>query len=92
MLSKHVSSAGSIKDQYIANVALKANIKIGGTTNYVDRPLSDKLTMYVGIDVTHPAPGSLAPSVAAIVASTDKNCTIYNTYLRTQPHRAEYII
>lgn len=47
MLSKNVMY--EIKDQYIANVALKANIKIGGASNYVDRNLTDKSTMFVGI-------------------------------------------
>ncbi|KAJ2997992.1 hypothetical protein HDV02_004994 [Globomyces sp. JEL0801] len=91
MLSKHVMRPEEIKDQYIVNVALKANIKIGGTTNTVDRPLQSKLTMYLGADVTHPAPGSMSPSIAAVVASTDPQCTLYNTYVRAQEHRVEII-
>lgn len=65
--------------QYFANVALKFNLKLGGNNQFVDPqrlPLiqQDK-TMLVGIDVTHPSPGSSdrAPSVAGMVASIDKH-------------------
>ena len=50
MLAQHLTY--EIKDQYIANVALKANIKIGGASNYVDVKLTEKTTMFVGIDVS----------------------------------------
>jgi eukaryotic translation initiation factor 2C len=93
MLQKNVRSARDIKDQYIANVALKANIKLGGSTNTVDSFPSHEHpdTMFMGIDVTHPAPGSAAPSIAAVVASYDKAATKYNTYIRAQTHRVEII-
>jgi eukaryotic translation initiation factor 2C len=93
MLQKHVGRAEAIKDQYIANVALKANIKLGGTTNTIDTLPSKQYpdTMFIGIDVTHPAPGSAAPSIAAIVSSYDKEATKYNTYVRAQGHRVEII-
>ncbi|KAH9271166.1 hypothetical protein BASA83_006710 [Batrachochytrium salamandrivorans] len=35
MLFKHVRYADDIKDQYAANLSLKANIKLGGATNYL---------------------------------------------------------
>ncbi|KAJ3271560.1 hypothetical protein HDV01_006522 [Terramyces sp. JEL0728] len=92
MQSKHVRSPDEIKDQYIINVALKANIKLGGATNHVDRlPLTEVATMFMGADVTHPAPSSCAPSIAAVVATTDKNATNYNTYCRAQDARVEMI-
>jgi eukaryotic translation initiation factor 2C len=88
----HVSRANAIKDQYAANVAMKVNIKLGGATNTVDvLPGFDKPTMLVGADVTHPAPGSMAPSVAAIVTSMDKHATRYSTFLRVQGSRVEII-
>ena len=81
-----------IKDQYAANVAMKVNIKLGGATNTVDTlPVFDRPTMLVGADVTHAAPGSSQPSVAAIVTSMDKNATRYNTFLRAQGSRVEII-
>ena len=81
-----------IKDQYAANVAMKVNVKLGGATNTVSNlPLMERPTMLVGADVTHPSPGSLTPSIAAIVTSMDKNATRYNTFLRAQPPRVEII-
>lgn len=64
---------------YYANVALKINLKIGGSNHTVaEKDLSfikDNKTMVVGIDMTHPSPGSskTAPSVSGMVASIDKN-------------------
>jgi hypothetical protein len=66
------------QDQYFGNVALKFNLKAGGINHTLDGPrlglISEGETMVVGLDVTHPSPGSkdTAPSVAAIVASVDK--------------------
>ncbi len=63
------------QDQYLRNVALKINLKMGGHNQAVDGaslgPVAEGRTMVVGIDVTHPSPGSAAhaPSVAAMVAS-----------------------
>ena len=82
-----------IRDQYIQNVALKANIKCGGASNIIDRELfaDGKPTMFVGIDVTHPAPGSLAPSIAALAVSMDSKCTVYQTFLIQNQHRQELV-
>ena len=61
--------------QYSANVALKINLKLGGANHKLLNQISlYKKTMVIGIDVTHPSPGPTkrtAPSVAAMVASTD---------------------
>lgn len=67
------------QDQYFANVALKFNLKLGGNNQSVDPTrlsfINEDKTMLVGIDVTHPSPGSRsnAPSVAGMVASTDRH-------------------
>lgn len=72
-------TGGRGEDQYFANVALKFNLKLGGNNQMVDPSrlsfLGEDKTMVVGIDVTHPSPGSPsdAPSVAGLVASTDRN-------------------
>lgn len=72
-------TGGRGEDQYFANVALKFNLKLGGNNQMVDPSrlsfLNEDKTMVVGIDVTHPSPGSSsnAPSVAGLVASTDKH-------------------
>lgn len=93
MLSNNVLPARNIKPQYIANVALKANIKLGGASNHVDRNLTAKSAMFLGIDVSHPPPGTRGlPSICAMVASTDSNCTKFNTYVRPQSRRVEIIV
>lgn len=66
------------QDQYFGNVSLKFNLKAGGINQTLNPAelgiISEGETMVVGIDVTHPSPGSKegAPSVAGIVASVDK--------------------
>ncbi|KAI3399762.1 hypothetical protein diail_5830 [Diaporthe ilicicola] len=66
------------QDQYFANVALKFNLKLGGNNQMVDSSrlsfINEDKTMVVGIDVTHPSPGSssTAPSVAGLVACPDR--------------------
>ena len=60
--------------QYLANVSLKINVKVGGrNTVLVDAisrriPLvSDAPTIIFGADVTHPHPGEdSSPSIAAV--------------------------
>lgn len=64
--------------KYLANVAHKFNLKLKGINHALEKPqlgiVSEGKTMVVGYDVTHPAPGSnkQAPSIAAMVASIDK--------------------
>lgn len=70
-LAKHVFR---MSKQYLANVALKINVKVGGrNTVLVDAlswriPLvSDRPTIIFGADVTHPHPGEdSSPSIAAV--------------------------
>lgn len=40
--------------------------------------------MIFGADVTHPSPGSLAPSISAVVGSMDAKVTLYGTSIRVQ--------
>jgi len=88
--------------QYFANVALKINMKMGGVNHrLVDPPGSlptlawlrdpKEPTMLVGMDVTHPSPGSIrgTPSIAAVVASIDDNFAQFPTSLRIQETRKE---
>ncbi|KAB8255857.1 ribonuclease H-like domain-containing protein [Aspergillus pseudonomiae] len=72
---------GKALDQYLRNVAMKFNLKLGGTNHAVDNLrssiINEDKTMVVGLDVTHPTGSSqvspaTAPSVAAMVASIDK--------------------
>lgn len=49
--------------------------------------------MVIGIDVTHPSPGSTsnAPSVASMVASIDKKLAQWPADIRTQEARQEMV-
>ncbi|KAK6794880.1 hypothetical protein RDI58_008333 [Solanum bulbocastanum] len=96
-LTKHVFK---MSKQYLANVALKINVKVGGrNTVLVDAisrriPLvSDRPTIIFGADVTHPHPGEdSSPSIAAVVASQDwPEITKYAGLVSAQAHRQELI-
>ncbi|EXJ58677.1 hypothetical protein A1O7_06105 [Cladophialophora yegresii CBS 114405] len=84
-------------EQYLANVGLKFNLKLGGLNQSLDPSklgiLSAGKTMVVGIDVTHPSPGSLAsaPSVVGIVASVDKWLGQWPAALAIQTARKEMV-
>ena len=75
---------------YFANVGLKFNLKLGGINQLVDNTkfgiINEDKTMVVGIDVTHPSPGSAsnAPSVAGMVASVDRWLGQWPATLRVQ--------
>lgn len=85
------------RDQYLANIALKVNCKFFGVNQYLDVSklgiIGEGKTMVVGIDVTHPSPGSLptAPSVAAVVASIDKFLGQFPGELSIQIGREEMV-
>lgn len=91
--------------QYFGNVALKINMKMGGVNHkLVDPPGSpptlswlrdpSQPTMLVGMDVTHPSPGSIrgTPSIAAVVATIDDNFAQFPAGLRIQETRKEVIL
>jgi hypothetical protein len=83
--------------QYFANVALKFNLKLGGRNQALENSklgiIALGKTMVVGIDVTHPSPGSApnAPSVASIVASVDQWLGQWPGDLRIQTGRQEMV-
>ncbi|CAA0806620.1 Protein argonaute 10 [Striga hermonthica] len=96
-LTKHVFK---INKQYLANVSLKINVKMGGrNTVLLDAiscriPLvSDIPTIIFGADVTHPENGEeTSPSIAAVVASQDwPEVTKYAGLVCAQAHRQELI-
>lgn len=57
--------------QYFANVALKLNMKMGGINHSLDARsmswLQQQPTMLVGMDVTHPGPGSIKGTVCIYI-------------------------
>ncbi|KAF1362486.1 Piwi-domain-containing protein [Lizonia empirigonia] len=97
--AKHVMSASP---QYISNVCMKVNAKLGGCTSVAKSALIPRLnpkaastpTMVVGADVSHPAPGagsSEAASFAAITVSADIHFAKYWADVQTNGNRVEMI-
>ncbi|KAF0909918.1 hypothetical protein E2562_001182 [Oryza meyeriana var. granulata] len=86
--------------QYLENLALKMNVKVGGRNTVLEDALHRKIplltdspTIVFGADVTHPSPGEDAsPSIAAVVASMDwPQVTKYKCLVSAQSHRQEII-
>ncbi|XP_023640947.1 protein argonaute 6 isoform X2 [Capsella rubella] len=89
-----------ISDQYLTNVLLKINSKLGGINSLLgieysyNVPLINKIpTLILGMDVSHGPPGRAdVPSVAAVVGS---KCwpliSRYRAAVRTQAPRLEMI-
>lgn len=83
--------------QYAANNAMKVNLKFGGVCQTLGNPhpvIKTGTTMVVGLDVTHPSatdPGNF-PSVAGIVASTDKQLGQWPGEVRIQEGRNEQVV
>ncbi|CAJ2509448.1 Uu.00g144740.m01.CDS01 [Anthostomella pinea] len=81
--------------QYMSNVAMKVNAKLGGVTckvagpNATTPPFFRVPTMMIGLDVSHASPGSSAPSIAAMTVSTDKHATRYAAACETNGWRVE---
>lgn len=93
--------------QYCSNVCMKLNAKLGGSTativggrgsdnkkkeyagvqSYFTRP-----TIIFGADVSHPSPGSLQPSMAALTMSTSSVANRYVAMVETNGYRVEMIV
>lgn len=78
---------GGPLQNYMANVAMKVNIKTGGINHSVSKPHSIlKGTLLLGADATHPGgtnnPGT--PSVTAVVSSLDAKCVRFHGSMRLQ--------
>ncbi|KAF5386770.1 hypothetical protein D9615_001667 [Tricholomella constricta] len=82
-------------NQYHNNLILKINAKLGGINCVPVNPAMAYLalvpTMVLGADVSHPAPGSVLPSISALVASMDKKMSRYAASIRVQTSRTEII-
>lgn len=79
--------------QTIANIFLKINAKMNGVNHRLSpasavpiiKDFEKEPVMFFGADVTHPTPGQTrGPSVAAAVASHDRNGFCYNSGWRPQ--------
>ncbi|KAL9247582.1 hypothetical protein vseg_021000 [Gypsophila vaccaria] len=92
--------AKKLSKQYLENVALKINVKAGGSNSVLRDAvsmriprLSDCPTIIFGADVTHASPGEdSTSSIAAVVASMDwPDVTKYKGLVCAQGHREEII-
>ena len=83
------------QDQYLSNVALKANTKLGGINHRLGGDalgwLIKEPTILVGIDVTHPGPSSVPGtlSIAGVVASVNRDFVQFPASLRLQKSKQE---
>ncbi|KAL8715518.1 MAG: hypothetical protein Q9220_000854 [cf. Caloplaca sp. 1 TL-2023] len=88
---------GMVDPNTAANIAKKFNLKLGGLNQVLPRDklgyLQDGKTMLMGMDVTHPSPGSVedAPSIAGVVASIDGRYGQWPASLRAQKSKQEII-
>ncbi|KAI9762388.1 MAG: hypothetical protein M1835_008038 [Candelina submexicana] len=81
---------------YLANIALKWNLKKGGVNQTIPPDkigILLKKTIVIGIDVTHPGPGAkeAAPSIAGVVASIDSQYGQWPASVRIQQGRKEMV-
>ncbi|XP_047058374.1 protein argonaute 4A-like [Lolium rigidum] len=99
IVTQCVVPPANIKDQYLTNVLLKINAKLGGLNSLLKNettraiPLVLKAqTIIFGMDVSHGSPGSNVPSVAAVVSSLGwPLISKYRASVRTQAPRKESI-
>jgi eukaryotic translation initiation factor 2C len=79
----------------MSNVAMKVNAKLGGVTcRAVSKNPEANIrpySMFIGADVSHASPGSLAPSLSAISVSADKIGAKYMGRCETGHRRVEII-
>lgn len=96
------SNLGKPSSQFLANIALKINAKVGGCTVALYNSLPSQMprlfkqddpVIFMGADVTHPHPlDDFSPSVAAVVGSVNwPAANKYVSRMRSQTHRQEII-
>nr|XP_034826738.1 protein argonaute-2-like [Maniola hyperantus] len=95
---KEMTASRRMNEQTIRNILLKVNSKLMGINQALDnRSLPPCLrsggVMVVGADVTHPSPDQMSvPSIAAVTASLDSKCFIYNIEMSVQTPKHEIIV
>lgn len=96
-VSSHNLARARLSDTFCMNLAMKINLKLGGRNHHISPStlgvISEGRTMVVGIDVTHPAPGTSknVPSIAAVVASTDSFLSQWPAEISIQQGRKEMV-
>ncbi|KAJ7756861.1 argonaute-like protein [Mycena maculata] len=82
--------------QYFNNCAIKLNARLGGQYALPETRILSGLQkegpfMILGMDVSHPGPGTNRPSIASLVWSWDPDATSYIAYSQVQAPRTEII-
>ncbi|KAL1857831.1 Protein argonaute [Paecilomyces lecythidis] len=81
--------------QYVSNVLMKVNAKLGGTTARAISKTPDcgvrSGSLIIGADVSHSSPGSWAPSMAAVSVCADPYGARYWGACETNMERVEMI-
>ncbi|RAL43137.1 hypothetical protein DM860_009919 [Cuscuta australis] len=89
-----------VNDQYITNVLLKINAKLGGLNSMLLSEVNPSIpavskvpTIIIGMDVSHGSPGQTdIPSIAAVVSSRQwPSISRYRASVRTQSAKVEMI-
>lgn len=95
---KEQTASKRMNPQTARNILLKVNSKLMGINQALDNRsvpncLRDGRVMVVGADVTHPSPDQTSvPSIAAVTASIDPKCFMYNIGLSIQTPKKEMIV
>ncbi|KAJ2950139.1 hypothetical protein O0L34_g11489 [Tuta absoluta] len=95
---KEFTASRKMNPQTAKNILLKVNSKLMGINQALDRSslprcLAAGGVMVVGADVTHPSPEQTSlPSIAAVTASIDQKCFMYNIQLSIQTPKKEMIV
>ncbi|KAF4126056.1 eukaryotic translation initiation factor 2C [Geosmithia morbida] len=85
--------------QYISNVCMKVNAKLGGSTSRTATPFGksptyfppNRPTMQIGMDVSHAAPGANSPSVAAMTMNCDADANRFAAAVESNSYRMETV-
>ena len=95
IVEKAMSGKGQL--QYLANIALKVNVKLGGINSSVMEPFFRKSRwMLLGGDTSHPSPSQLRmnpppPTFTALSATWDSSCTAYTSVASAQLSKDQII-
>lgn len=98
VVSSHVANDGG-NSQYISNVCMKVNAKLGGATSRTATPFGrintyfppNRPTMQIGVDVSHAAPGGNTASVAAMTMNCDADANRFAAAVETNGYRTEML-
>lgn len=98
VVASHVTNDGG-NAQYISNVCMKVNAKLGGSTSRTVSPFgkspsyfpANQNTMIIGVDVSHAAPGGHNASVAAMTMNCDADANRYAAAVETNGYGTEVV-